>query len=49
MFKPSPGIIGLVGTRFRHAAPEKLLKSYRRGEVYLGRHKVFEILKYPPN
>lgn len=45
MFKPSPGIINLTGTRFRSAAPEKLLKSYRRGEGYLGRHKCFEILK----
>lgn len=44
MFKPSPGIINLIGTRFRSAAPEKLLKSYRRGEGYLGRHKCFEIL-----
>lgn len=45
MFKPSPGILQLVGTRFRAAAPEKLLKAYRRGGIYLEKHKCFEILQ----
>ena len=45
MFKPSPGILQLIGTRFRATAPEKLLKAYRRGETYLGKHDKFEILQ----
>lgn len=46
MFKTSPGIARLLGTQFRVDQPEKLLKAYRRGEVYLGRYSKFEILKY---
>ena len=45
MFKPSPGILQLIGTRFRAASPEKLIKAYRRGDVYLEKHSCFEILK----
>lgn len=45
MFKPSPGILQLIGTRFRATAPEKLLKAYRRGETYLGKHSCFEVLQ----
>lgn len=45
MFKPSPGILQLIGTRFRAASPEKLLKAYRRGDYYLGKHNCFEVLK----
>ena len=45
MFKPSPGILQLIGTRFRAAAPERLLKAYRRGDYYLGKHNCFEVLK----
>ncbi|KAL8945126.1 MAG: hypothetical protein Q9211_000338 [Gyalolechia sp. 1 TL-2023] len=44
-FKPSPGIERLVGSTFRAAAPEKLLKAYRRGDSYLSKHSSFEILK----
>ena len=46
MFKPSPGVLRLVDTRFRVASPEKLLKAYRRGDTYLEKHKCFELLKY---
>lgn len=45
MFKPSPGIQRLIGTNFKAAGPERLLKAYRRGETYLGRYKNFELLK----
>lgn len=45
MFKPSPGIMRLLGTQFRTEHPEKLLKAYRRGDLYLGKYKNFEILK----
>lgn len=45
-FKPSPGIQRLIGTQFRAVAPEKLLKAYRRGNSYLGKHSSFELLKY---
>ncbi|KAL8802123.1 MAG: hypothetical protein Q9200_006692 [Gallowayella weberi] len=45
-FKPSPGIQRLIGARFRSASPEKLLKAYRRGDSYLGKHSSFELLKY---
>ncbi|KAL8702565.1 MAG: hypothetical protein Q9201_004262 [Fulgogasparrea decipioides] len=45
-FKPSPGIQRLIGSEFRAVAPEKLLKAYRRGDNYLGKHSSFEILKY---
>ena len=45
MFKPSPGMLQLIGTRFRTAAPEKLIKAYRRGDVYLEKHTCFELLK----
>lgn len=44
MFKPSPGIYRLIGTQFRAAAPERLLKAYRRGEAYL-KHSSYEILQ----
>ncbi|KAL9031907.1 MAG: hypothetical protein Q9196_000103 [Gyalolechia fulgens] len=44
-FKPSPGIERLVRSTFRAAAPEKLLKAYRRGDSYLSKHSSFEILK----
>ncbi|KAL8673668.1 MAG: hypothetical protein Q9168_001923 [Polycauliona sp. 1 TL-2023] len=44
-FQPSPGIQRLVGTKFRAAAPEKLLKAYRRGDRYLGKYSCFEMLK----
>ena len=45
MFKPSPGILQLIGTRFRTASPEKLIKAYRRGDTYLEKHTCFELLK----
>ena len=45
MFKPSPGIIRLIGAQFRSAAPEKLLKAYRRGESILRKYESFEVLK----
>lgn len=45
MFKPSPGIQRLIGTDFKAAGPERLLKAYRRGETYLGRYKNFELLR----
>ncbi|KAL8985082.1 MAG: hypothetical protein Q9205_001123 [Flavoplaca limonia] len=45
-FQPSPGIQRLIGAKFRTAAPEKLLKAYRRGDRYLGKHSTFELLKY---
>lgn len=45
MFKPSPAILSLIGTQFNSAAPEKLLKAYRRGETYLSRYPNFEILR----
>ena len=45
MFKPSPGILQLIGTRFRTASPEKLIKAYRRGDGYLEKHTCFELLK----
>lgn len=45
-FQPSPGIQRLIGAKFRAAAPEKLLKAYRRGDRYLGKHSTFELLKY---
>ena len=45
MFKPSPGILQLIGTRFRTASPEKLSKAYRRGDAYLEKHTCFELLK----
>ncbi|KAL8707849.1 MAG: hypothetical protein Q9220_007203 [cf. Caloplaca sp. 1 TL-2023] len=44
-FKPSPGIRRLVGSTFRTSDPEKLLKAYRRGDGYLGKHSNFELLK----
>ncbi|KAI4104873.1 MAG: hypothetical protein LQ339_003717 [Xanthoria mediterranea] len=44
-FKPSPGIQRLLGAKFRAAAPEKLLKAYRRGDRYLGKHSSFELLR----
>ncbi|KAL8791423.1 MAG: hypothetical protein Q9213_000039, partial [Squamulea squamosa] len=43
-FKPSPGIQRLIGTKFRSPAPEVLLKAYRRGDGYLGKHSSFELL-----
>lgn len=45
MFRPSPGILRLVGTRFRVTSPDKLLKAYRRGDTYLEKHNCFELLK----
>lgn len=45
MFKPSPGISRLIGAQFRTAAPEKLLKAYRRGESILRKYETFEVLK----
>ena len=46
MFKTSPGISRLIGSRFRSLAPDKLLKAYRRGHSYLSKYHSFEILKY---
>ena len=46
MFKPSPGVSRFIGVQFRAAAPEKLLKAYRRGSSYLRKYSTFEILKY---
>lgn len=46
MFRPSPGVLRLVDTRFRVAGPDKLLKAYRRGDTYLEKHRCFELLKY---
>ncbi|KAA6412105.1 MAG: hypothetical protein FRX48_04255 [Lasallia pustulata] len=45
MFKPSPGVCRLVGANFRTGRPERLLKAYRRDDVYLRKYKSFEILK----
>lgn len=45
IFKPSPGIQRLKGTTFSVAGPERLLKAYRRGEIYLQRYENFELLK----
>jgi zinc finger-containing ubiquitin peptidase 1 len=46
MFNPSPAIKRLVGSNsFKTPNPERLLKAHRRGEVYLGRYRDFEILK----
>lgn len=45
MFKPSPGVSRFIGVQFRTAAPEKLLKAYRRGSSYLRKYSTFEILK----
>lgn len=45
MFKPSPGVSRFIGVQFRAAAPEKLLKAYRRGSSYLRKYSTFEILK----
>ena len=45
MFKPSPGVSRFIGVQFRTAAPEKLLKAYRRGSSYLGKYSTFEILR----
>ena len=44
MFQPSPAIRQLIGARFRHPNPEKLLKAYQRGESVLRKYKNFEIL-----
>ncbi|KAL9595811.1 MAG: hypothetical protein Q9219_006226 [cf. Caloplaca sp. 3 TL-2023] len=44
-FKPSPMMQRLIGLRFRAAAPEKLLKAYRRGNRYLSKHSNFEVLE----
>ena len=46
MFKPSPGVSHFIGVQFRTAAPEKLLKAYRRGSSYLRKYTTFEILRY---
>ena len=45
MFKPSPGVSRFIGAQFRTAAPEKLLKAYRRGSSYLRKYSTFEILR----
>lgn len=45
MFKPSPGVSRFIGVQFRTAAPEKLLKAYRRGSSYLRKYSTFEILR----
>ena len=44
MFKTSPGIHRLIGTRFRAGNPGKLLKAYRRGEGYL-KYSSYEVLQ----
>lgn len=46
MFKPSQGIVRLIGTRFQTNHPEQLMKAYRRGDSYLSRYKKFELLRY---
>ena len=46
MYKTSPGIHRLIGTRFRSFHPARFLKAYRRGDSYLKRYPIFEILKY---
>jgi hypothetical protein len=46
MFKPSPGILRLIGkTSFTNRAPAELLRAYRRGERYLSRFNAFETLQ----
>ncbi|KGY14906.1 hypothetical protein PABG_12181 [Paracoccidioides brasiliensis Pb03] len=46
MFKTSPAIERLIGTRVKSQDPGRLLKAYRRGFGYLQKYKEFEILKY---
>ncbi|KAE8348366.1 DUF1671-domain-containing protein [Aspergillus coremiiformis] len=45
MFKPSPTVERLKGTDTIFADPARILKAYRRGEAYLQKYRVFEILK----
>ena len=45
MFKTSPLVQKLVGSRFKALQPEKALRAYRRGESYLGKYRSFEVLK----
>ena len=49
MFRPSPGVLRLLDTRFRVASPDKLLKAYRRGDTYLEKQRCFELLTYLTN
>ena len=44
MYKTSPGIKRLLGSRFQVRKPENLLKAYRRGPDYLKKHNNFEFL-----
>jgi Peptidase family C78 len=46
MFKTSPAIQRLIGKTIESSDPTRLLKAYRRGEIYLRKYKAFEILKY---
>ena len=46
MFNPSPGVKRLLGSNsFKVSDPGSLLKAHRRGEMYLGRYRDFEILR----
>ncbi|WEW56289.1 hypothetical protein PRK78_001732 [Emydomyces testavorans] len=46
MFKTSPAIQRLIGTKVRCANPGRILKAHRRSSGYLRRYNEFEILKY---
>ncbi|EEP79190.1 predicted protein [Uncinocarpus reesii 1704] len=48
MFKTSPAIQRLIGTRVSCPNPERILRAHRRGTHYLRRYKEFEILKLLP-
>lgn len=45
MFKTSPGIKRLIGTKLTSTEPARLLKAHRRGSSYLQKYKIFELLK----
>jgi hypothetical protein len=45
MFKTSPAMQRLVGTSAKCDNPVRLLKAYRRGNKYLQKYKLFELLK----
>jgi hypothetical protein len=45
MFKTSPAMQRLIGTSAKCDNPVRLLKAYRRGNKYLQKYKLFELLK----
>lgn len=45
MFKTSPAMQRLIGTSAKSDHPARLLKAYRRGNRYLQKYKLFELLK----